>query len=229
MYCLYEKYYKLITVQKYIANYVSWVPGLTYKQIGLTNALSEQNLCICRGLTVKVKVTQSCPTLCDPIDYSPWNSPGQNTRVGSLSLLQGIFPTQGSDPGLLPCRWILYQLSHKGSPRRLEWVVFPFSSRSSQPSNWTRVSCIAGGFFTNWTMRKAFWTYCLQKKIKERNSWRVVMLRGRGQSQWKLRNGKFLVAHLVYLWAYVKPTTTLPKVLQNTWATFFRRLVVLRE
>ena len=135
MYCLYEKYYKLITVQKYIANCVSWVPGLTYKQIGLTNALSGQNLCICRGLTVKVKVTQSCPTLCDPIDYSPWNSPGQNTRVGSLSLLQGIFPTQGSDPGLLPCRWILYQLSHKGSPRRLEWVVFPFSSRSSQPSN----------------------------------------------------------------------------------------------
>ena len=48
--------------------------------------------------------------------YSPWNSPGQNTGVGSLLLLQGIFPTQGSNPGLLPCRWILYQLSHKGSP-----------------------------------------------------------------------------------------------------------------
>ena len=53
--------------------------------------------------------------------YSPWNSPGQNTAVGSLSLLQGIFPTQGSDPGLPHCRWILYQLSHKGSPRILEW------------------------------------------------------------------------------------------------------------
>ena len=48
--------------------------------------------------------------------YTPWNSPGQNTRVGSLSLLQGIFPTQGSHPGLLHCRQILYQLSHKGSP-----------------------------------------------------------------------------------------------------------------
>ena len=48
--------------------------------------------------------------------YSPWNSPGQNTGVGSLSLLQGIFPTQGSNPGLLHCRRILYQLSHKGSP-----------------------------------------------------------------------------------------------------------------
>ena len=45
--------------------------------------------------------------------YSPWNSPGQNTGVGSLSLLQGIFPTQGSNPGLPQCRQILYQLSHK--------------------------------------------------------------------------------------------------------------------
>ena len=49
--------------------------------------------------------------------YSPWNSPGQNTGVGSLSLLQGIFPTQGSNPGLPHCRRILYQLSHKGKSR----------------------------------------------------------------------------------------------------------------
>ena len=48
--------------------------------------------------------------------YCPWNSPIQNTGVGSFSLLQGIFPTQGSNPGLLHCRWIFYQLSHKGSP-----------------------------------------------------------------------------------------------------------------
>ena len=47
---------------------------------------------------------------------SPWNSPGQNTGVGTLSLLQGIFPTQGSNPGLLHCGWILYQLSYQGSP-----------------------------------------------------------------------------------------------------------------
>ena len=47
--------------------------------------------------------------------YSPWNSPGQNTGVGSLSLLQGIFPTQGSNLGLLHCRRILYQLSYWGS------------------------------------------------------------------------------------------------------------------
>ena len=48
--------------------------------------------------------------------YIPWNSPGQNTRVGSLSLFQGIFPTQGLNPGLLHCRHILYHLSLKGSP-----------------------------------------------------------------------------------------------------------------
>ena len=51
--------------------------------------------------------------------YSPWNSPGQNTGAGSLSLLQGIFPAQGSNPGFPHCRWILYQLSHKGSPNQL--------------------------------------------------------------------------------------------------------------
>ena len=48
--------------------------------------------------------------------YSPWNSPGQNTRVGCLSLLQGIFPTQESKRGLLHCRWTFYQLSYQGSP-----------------------------------------------------------------------------------------------------------------
>ena len=63
--------------------------------------------------------------------YSPWNSPGQNTGVGCLSLLQGIFPTQGSNPGLPHCRRILYHLSHRGSPRILEWVAYPFCNRSS--------------------------------------------------------------------------------------------------
>ena len=87
---------------------------------------------------------------------TPWtNSPGQNTWVGGPSLLQGIFPTQGSKPGLLHCRWILYQLSHQGNPRILEWVAFPFSSRSSWPRNQTGVSCLAGRFFTNWAMREA--------------------------------------------------------------------------
>ena len=85
--------------------------------------------------------------------YSPWNSPGQNTGVGSLSFLRGIFPTQGSKPGLPHCRWILHQLSHKGSPRILEWVAYPFSRGSPLPKNQTGVSLTAGGFFTNWAIR----------------------------------------------------------------------------
>ena len=75
--------------------------------------------------------------------------PGQSTGVGSLCLLQGIFPTQGSNPGLPHCRQSLYQLSHKGSPRILEWAAYPFSSRSSRPRNQTRVSRVAGRFFTS--------------------------------------------------------------------------------
>ena len=106
---------------------------------------------------VCVKVAQLCSTLCDPHGlYSLWNSLGQNTGVGSLSLLlQRIYPTRGSNPGLLHCRWILYQLSHQGSSRILEWVAYPFSRESSRPRNWTGVSCTAGGLFTNWAIREA--------------------------------------------------------------------------
>ena len=66
---------------------------------------------------MKVKATQSCPTLCDPMDCSLclWNS-GKNTGVGCYSLLQQIFSTQGLNPGLPHCRQILYPLSHQGSP-----------------------------------------------------------------------------------------------------------------
>ena len=96
--------------------------------------------------------------------HSLWNSLCKNTGVGSLSLLQGIFPTQGLNPGFPHCRWILYQLSHKGSPRILEWVSYPFSSRSSWPKNRTGVSCIAGRFFTNWAIRKP---YCMQREFNK--------------------------------------------------------------
>ena len=78
---------------------------------GRQDALLEYlDLCVC----------EICSVMSDSLQphglHSPWNSPGQNTRVGILSLLQGIFPTQGLNPDLPHCRWILYQLSHKGSP-----------------------------------------------------------------------------------------------------------------
>ena len=115
---------------------------------------------------LKVKVVQLCLTLCDPMDYkvhgilqnSPWNSSDHDTGVDNFSLLQGLFPTQGSIPGLQHYGSILYQLNHKGRPRILQWVAYPFSSRSSWPRNWTEVSWIAGRFFTNWASRE-FLTY----------------------------------------------------------------------
>ena len=105
-----------------------------------------------------------CLTLSSHGLYSPWNSLGQNAGLDSLSILQEIFPTQGSNLGLPNCRQILYQLNHKGSLRILEWIAYPFSSRSSWPRNQTRVSCIAGWFFTNWAIREAQACTWLEKK-----------------------------------------------------------------
>ena len=115
--------------------------------------------------------------------HSPRNSPGQNTGVGSLSVLQGIFPTQGSNLGLPHCRQMLYCLSHQRSPqiernescsvmldslrphvlyspgilqaRILEWVASPFSRGSSQPRDWTHISYNEGRFFSSWATREA--------------------------------------------------------------------------
>ena len=75
--------------------------GLT----GIKRTTALRGLCPLISLQAKVKVSQLCPTFCDPHGlYSPWNSPGQNMGVGSLSLIQGIFPTQESNQGLLHCR-----------------------------------------------------------------------------------------------------------------------------
>ena len=109
---------------------LSWL-GWWFPMCICINTLS----CSCCLIVKEKKERESCSVVSDSLRphglYSPWNSQGQNTGVGSLSLLQKIFPTQGSNPGLPHCRWILYQLSHKGSPRILEWVAYPFSSGSS--------------------------------------------------------------------------------------------------
>ena len=132
-------------------------------------------VCICTfisiAMSVLCSVTQSCPifwtpwTLAHQAPFRPFDTgqsipgkhscPGKNTEMRCHALLQGIFPTQGSNPGLPHCRQILHQMSHQGSPRILEWVAYPFSSRSSQPTNQTGVSCIAGGFFTNLAIKEA--------------------------------------------------------------------------
>ena len=101
-----------------------------------------------------MRVAHSCPTFCDPMDYTVHGILQARILEGVAFPFSGIFPTRGSDPGLPHCRQILYQLSHKRSPRVLEWVAYPFSSGSSWSRNPTGVSCIAGGLFANWAMRK---------------------------------------------------------------------------
>ena len=110
-------------------------------------------ICVC--VCMWSEVTQSCLSLCDPMDYTVHGILQARILEWSLSLLQGIFPTQGSNPGLLHCRWILYQLSHKESLRILEWVAYPFSNGSSWPRDQPGVSCIAGWFFTNWAIKES--------------------------------------------------------------------------
>ena len=91
--------------------------GATGSGVGKRNSTPCLGNCL-QQTKWTVKVTQSCPTLCDCIDYTV------------LGILQA---------------------------RILEWVAFPFSSGSSWPRNWTRVSCIGGGFFTNWAIRESRW------------------------------------------------------------------------
>ena len=107
----------------------SWKSECYQKVLWFTNGFMK--------VKVKVKVIQLCLTLQPHRLYSPWNSPGQNIGVDALSLLQGLFPTQGLNPGLQHCRWILYQLSHKGSPRILEWVAIFLT----QELNWGLLHC----------------------------------------------------------------------------------------
>ena len=77
--------------------------------------------------------SESCVWLFAASWNSPWNSPGQNTGVGSCSLLHGTCPIKGWNPGLPHCRQILYQLSHQGRPRILEWVSYLFSRNLPDP------------------------------------------------------------------------------------------------
>ena len=84
------------------------------------------------------------------MDYSPWNSPGQNTGVGSHSLLQGIFP------GVKPRSPALQMDSLQAEPQgKFKWIAYPFAGRSALHRNKIRVSCIADKVFTNWAMREA--------------------------------------------------------------------------
>ena len=105
--------------------------------------------------SLKVKVAQSCPTLCDRMDCVHGIHQAKILEWAAFPFSRGSFPTQGWNPGLSHCRWILYQLSHQGSPRILEWVAYALSSGSFWLRNQTGTSCTAGRFFTNWAIREA--------------------------------------------------------------------------
>ena len=110
----FKKYSKMICFQNNLRFYV---PG---KKSGLKMHFS---LSYTNDLKYYESERESCSVVSNSLWphglYRPWNSPGQNTGMGILSLLRGIFPTQGSNLGLRHCRRILYQLSHKGGPRAL--------------------------------------------------------------------------------------------------------------
>ena len=110
-------------------------------------------------ILLEVRVTQSCPTLCHPMDI-PWTRqsmgfswPEHCSRWPCSS--PGHLPNPRMEPGLPHCRQILCQLSQPGSQRILEWVAYPFSRGPSRPRNRTGIVCIVGGFFTNWAIREA--------------------------------------------------------------------------
>ena len=107
--------------------------------------------------------------------YGPWNFPGQNTGVGSSSLLQGIFPRDIPNTGIKPVSHILYPLSHQWSPI-LEWAVYHFSRGSSQPRSATGVARTAGEFFTGWATRgtKLFSCLCAWNLLTNRNFIKIL-------------------------------------------------------
>ena len=93
--------------------------------------------------------------LWDPMDYTVHGILQARTLEWvAFPFSRRSSPPQGLSPGLRYYRWILYQLSPKGSPRIPEWVAYPFSSGSSRSRNQIGVSCIAGRFFTNWAIRE---------------------------------------------------------------------------
>ena len=85
-----------------------------------------EQLCVCCAGLRQAVVSDCDPMNCNRPDSSLHrDSPGKNTGVGCHVLLQGIFPTQGSNPGLLHCRWIRYQMSYQGSPIKRGFGLIP--------------------------------------------------------------------------------------------------------
>ena len=118
---------------------------------------SRDDILLTKVYTVKVK-SESHSVMSNTLWryglYSLWNPPGQNTGVGSLSFLQGIFPTQGSNPGLPHCRRILHQLSHQGSPYVVKAMVFPVAMYDCESWTIKEAECRRMDAFKLWCWRR---------------------------------------------------------------------------
>ena len=142
-----------------LTNYFLVLKSLTQETHNTSNSENQHEFFFRKNLIVaKVWKWKSLSRvwLCDPMDYTVHGI--LQTKIlewVAFPFSRGCSQHQGLNPGLLHCRRILYQLSHKGSPGILEWVTHPFSRGSSRPRNRTGVSCIAGWFFTNWAIREA--------------------------------------------------------------------------
>ena len=126
------------------------------------------------GLLAKLDISESWSVMSDSLWshelHSSWNSPDQCTGMGSLSLHQGIFPTQGSNPGLSHSRQILYCLSHQGSPRILERLAYHFSRDLPHPGIEPVSPAFAGRFFTNWPSEKPIYKCLAHNKHLKQSS-----------------------------------------------------------
>ena len=117
-----------------ICNFWSWAAVMVVQQSKCTKChwvfhlkMIKMASFMCESVSRSVLSDSVIPWIIQSMEFSR-----PEYGVGSLSFPQGIFPTQGSNPGLPHCRWILYQLNHDESPRISEWVTYPFSSRSCQ-------------------------------------------------------------------------------------------------
>ena len=149
------------------------------------------------SILVKVEVSQLCPTLCDPMDYTVHGILQARIleRVAMPSFRESSQPRDRTQDS----RIILYQLSHRGTPRILEWVTYSFSSRSSQLRNWTGVSCIAGGFFTSWATREAHSILVMFHSSFTRAVWWILELFYFGA----IRNAFLWTCVLPFQWAFL--------------------------
>ena len=142
------------TVKNLPATQETWVQSLGPLENTNTCWGKTENMVSGGARIPEVKVDQSYPTLWDPMDYTVHRIL-QARKPEQVAFFFSRGSSQPRDRTHPHCRQIFYELSHKGSPRILEWVTYPFSSGSSWPRNRTQVSCTTGRCFTDWATREA--------------------------------------------------------------------------